>query len=501
MVVVATAAGVSIDALGRRSDSARQVEIALAQVERRAHELNALEWQTVYHQRLDPRLEREVTAVRQAMDRQFEILERLDRGAQLEEVRERYRVYSRLVDQEFQLLRRGDTDEAVELDEASVDPAFAQLSDSLSKASAAFRSRAASNVRWIRGLTYGVLFTAVTAIALLAQWFQRQRRIVEVAALTEMAAAEQRVLRQANEQLEHRVLERTAALEEMNKQIVANARLAGMAEVATAVLHNVGNVLNSANVSTAVIADRLQALRSDRVGEVAALLREHRDDLAEFLAIDPQGRRIPDYLATLAVHLGGEKDLVLKELRELAQNIEHIKQIVAMQQNYTSAAGALEDLPIVGLIEDALLMNADAFERHGVIVRREFQPTPPVRVDRYKVLQILVNLIRNAEYALQAGGGAEHVLTVGVALHDGDRLHVTVRDNGVGIAPENLTNIFRYGFTTKGDGHGFGLHSSANAAREMGGALRVRSDGLGKGATFTLELPAAPVRREQRASP
>ena len=64
-----------------------------------------------------------------------------------------------------------------------------------------------------------------------------------------------------------------------------------------------------------------------------------------------------------------------------------------------------------------------------------------------------------------------------------------VTDNGEGIPKENLTRIFQHGFTTKKTGHGFGLHSGSNAAREMGGSLNVRSDGTGTGATFILELP------------
>jgi signal transduction histidine kinase len=69
---------------------------------------------------------------------------------------------------------------------------------------------------------------------------------------------------------------------------------------------------------------------------------------------------------------------------------------------------------------------------------------------------------------------------------------IIVRDNGVGILPENLTRIFGHGFTTKKDGHGFGLHSGALAAKQMNGALSVQSAGPGKGAAFTLELPIAP---------
>jgi two-component system, LuxR family, sensor kinase FixL len=71
----------------------------------------------------------------------------------------------------------------------------------------------------------------------------------------------------------------------------------------------------------------------------------------------------------------------------------------------------------------------------------------------------------------------------------GARLRITVADNGVGVAPESFSRLFTQGFTTKKEGHGFGLHSSALAAEEMGGTLTCVSEGPGRGAAFTLELP------------
>src|SRR5206468_3937091 len=121
---------------------------------------------------------------------------------------------------------------------------------------------------------------------------------------------------------------------------------------------------------------------------------------------------------------------------------------------------------------------------------REFKDVPDVTVDKQKVLQILVNLIRNAKHACDETGRPDKRLTLGIANGNG-RIKISVRDNGVGIPPENLTRIFNHGFTTRKDGHGFGLHSSALAAKEMGGSLSVHSEGQGRGATFILELPVS----------
>jgi C4-dicarboxylate-specific signal transduction histidine kinase len=145
-------------------------------------------------------------------------------------------------------------------------------------------------------------------------------------------------------------------------------------------------------------------------------------------------------------------------------------------------------------------MNETALARHGVQVVREFAEVPLVSIDKHKALQILVNLIRNAKQALKEAAVKEKRLTLRVTHSGPDKVAIVVQDNGVGIPSENLARIFQHGFTTKQDGHGFGLHSGANAAKEMGGSLSAASEGPGRGATFTLELPAATVQRFHKAA-
>jgi C4-dicarboxylate-specific signal transduction histidine kinase len=254
-----------------------------------------------------------------------------------------------------------------------------------------------------------------------------------------------------------------------------------MAEVASTALHNVGNVLNSVNVSVAIVAQRLRESRLDNVGKAVGLIRSHHEDLARFLTEDPKGRILPGYLATLAEHLMAERAELLREMEVLSRSIEHMKEIVAVQQSYAHKCGVLETLRPSELVEDALRMNSGAFERHGVAIVREFDETPAVTVDKHKVLQILVNLIRNAKYALDERGAEHKRLTLQVRSSSQKTLAISVQDNGIGIAPQNLVRIFEHGFTTKRDGHGFGLHSGLTAANEMGGKLSAQSEGLGKG--------------------
>jgi len=288
------------------------------------------------------------------------------------------------------------------------------------------------------------------------------------------------------------IKEAEAKLEKSHKQLMEASRLAGMAEVATTVLHNVGNVLNSVNISAAIVAEKVKNSKPANLARVADMLREHANDLAAFLASDPKGSNLPAYFATLSECLAADQKEMLAELTSLCANIEHIKEIVAMQQAYASVAGLRETLQATDLIEDALRLNAGAVERHHVQVIREYAPIPPILVDKHKVLQILVNLIRNAKYALDEHGPVDRRMTLRAASGANGTVQLSVIDNGAGIAGENLTRIFEHGFTTRKNGHGFALHSGALAARDMGGALTCHSAGLGQGAAFTLELPLRP---------
>ena len=179
----------------------------------------------------------------------------------------------------------------------------------------------------------------------------------------------------------------------------------------------------------------------------------------------------------------------MEEIGHLTSSVDHIKEIVATQQSYAGAAGVAEPVRMPDLVDDALRMNAGALSRHQVTVVKEFAEVPPLSLDRHRILLILINLISNAGNAMDGIDGSSRQITVRVDAVPGNGLRVAVADNGVGIAPENLTRIFAHGFTTRKDGHGFGLHSCALAAREMGGTLTAHSDGPGQGATFTLELP------------
>jgi signal transduction histidine kinase len=346
---------------------------------------------------------------------------------------------------------------------------------------------------WTAGRALALVGGLLGTLLLAAGWISSLRRRVERRTweLQEEIEGHKRTESQLADEIEERkrVEQR---MEKTHNDLVVASREAGMAEVASGVLHNVGNVLNSVNVSASVLLRKVRSSKVDRVSKAAALLRQHQADITSFLRDDSRGKQLTDYVGSLGAHLVEEQQAVLEELRTLDRNVGHIKQIVSMQQGYAKLSGLLERVQMTDLLEDAIRVNSSSLDLGRLELVREYpQAMPEVLVDRHQVLQIVVNLLRNAIWACGAGSQAHKQVTLHLALEDA-MMKVEVADNGIGITSENLARIFNFGFTTRKDGHGYGLHSGALAAKGMGGSLAVHSDGPNRGAIFTLEIPVAP---------
>lgn len=279
-------------------------------------------------------------------------------------------------------------------------------------------------------------------------------------------------------------------LQATRAELLEASRLAGIAEISSGILHNIGNGLNSVNTSINVLEERLEHSRLSKLSQAMSLLREHSSDLIKFISENEKGRLIPEYLLQLEPILAIEREELQAEVQQLKSFVEHLKAIVAMQQNYSRTSDISEELNPSELIEEAVKISELSLRRHGIDVCRHYKNVPNIKTTRHKALQILVNFIRNSKYAMDETGRADNK-TVTLVLDTNERgnIIISVCDNGIGIAPENRHKIFGFGFSTRPGGHGFGLHSSANAAKEIGASIHVESKGTGKGATFTLELP------------
>lgn len=321
--------------------------------------------------------------------------------------------------------------------------------------------------------------------------------------MTEALLLRDRTLKETNETLEQRVAARTSELEtqiaarehahreleDAQRRMMQLAREAGMAEVATGVLHNVGNVLTSINISANLLRDEITTRpRINLLKQTADLMRDQGANLSLYLTQDARGKLVPLLIIELVEQIINECDSSVKELSHLLENLDHIKQIVAAQQNHAKSGGLIQSIAPTELFEEAIRINRVSAQRHGITLTREFADLPKIETDHHQILHILVNFIGNAIQAVKPRHAGDR--RVGLRLDkSGPNILFVVKDNGVGIPPENIQKIFGHGFTTRKDGHGFGLHSGALAARALGGKLHVYSDGLDQGSRFTLELP------------
>jgi PAS domain S-box-containing protein len=278
--------------------------------------------------------------------------------------------------------------------------------------------------------------------------------------------------------------------QELQFQLRESSHRAGMAEIVTGVLHNVGNVLNSLMTANTTARRDLKELRLDRLEQATAQLRTHRDSLAAFLTQDERGRHLPEYLPTLSAHIAANSRAIEAELERTEQLLHHLSDIVSAQQELARLGGQRESLRLNELVETALLLQAAELARIQVV--REYEDLPPILTDRHKLLQIVVNLISNARDAVREASSADRRILVKLE-RDEDHAQLTIEDSGVGMSAEVLAQLWRFGFTTKKHGHGYGLHNCANAAVEIGATLTAHSDGPGLGSRFVLRLPIDPL--------
>ena len=282
-----------------------------------------------------------------------------------------------------------------------------------------------------------------------------------------------------------------AGQEQLRGQLGEAAYKIEMADVASTVLHNVGNVLTSVIVAANMVESVVDQSSVILVNRMAELIKAHAQDLGTYLTEDPKGKRIPLSLEKLGTYLIEEQKGIQKEMKGLVRNIRHMKQIIASHQTMAKSAGQAEQISLAAVLSHAMGLSFQPEDEKWIIIRPDYQQVPTVLVDQHQLLQILVNLLRNAKQAMRQQVQDSHELNLSVKYQDDDEASVvmTIQDSGIGIAPEHLSKMFTRGFTTKTDGNGIGLHSSILAIQNMGGSMHVQSEGVGRGATFTLTFP------------
>lgn len=356
----------------------------------------------------------------------------------------------------------------------------------------AITARGASAVRsaWISTFAIGILLLVALAVLLqrivIGPLGRFTHQALALRPRAELVAGLDLERRDELGQLSRRFAQMLADLEEFQRKLADTSHRAGMSEVATNVLHNVGNMLNSVNVSASLIQDKNRTLPAAQLSKVAALMREKGAELGPWIANDPAGRHLPDVVTALDRIVNETQTALDTECRELTARIGAIGELVRSQQTLAGGAGPVEQVSLAEQVDAALKLLAS--ELKGITVERRFAFDGKVVTERPKLLQVLVNLLKNAAEAFHGVERAEKHIEVAIDVSDACA-RISVRDNAAGIAREKLATIFQHGFTTKVGGHGFGLHSAANSMTELRGSIRAESEGPGHGACFVLELP------------
>ncbi len=280
-------------------------------------------------------------------------------------------------------------------------------------------------------------------------------------------------------------------LHKLNLQLAASARKAGMAEIATGVLHNIGNILNSVNISAELIKRSIQELDIDNISTAIKMIHENLPIQKNYLTEDPKGKLIPAYLLESKKIMEINYGIVNKEIARLNEKITHIKEIVSIQNTFSGVSKMIEEVSLSEVINAAVMVVEDTLKKNGIQLEKNYDSSLAIQTDKNKIMQILLNLLQNAKDALiVVDPTLIKKISISSKINPNKKdIEISITDTGLGISADNLTKVFSFGFTTKLKGHGFGLHSSALLAKELGGELHVESEGIGHGSTFTLTLP------------
>ena len=286
------------------------------------------------------------------------------------------------------------------------------------------------------------------------------------------------------------------------KALIESAHMAGMSEIATEVLHHIGNSLNSVRTSAYLIRESTGQQRSLMLFErVVSLLKEHRQDLTAFFRKDPRAGRVPEALERIFSEINRHWLNLDGESVKLVEHVQTIVKVLQEQQKYTGVQGMLlEPADLNALIRETLTMKAYLLKEQKVQLIDNQGEVPWVLVEIPKFRRLQLYLMQNAWEAIALKAPEEGGRIALTTLLEDDLVVLRITDNGIGIASEQLEKVFEQGFTTKKNGRGFGLHYSANSMSEMLGTIKIQSGGIGTGATVSLYFKLAEVTKEPRSA-
>ncbi len=279
-----------------------------------------------------------------------------------------------------------------------------------------------------------------------------------------------------------------------SEEALAQAFAQGRLEIVDTILHNIGNAINSVTVGIDTVYNLLaDDLLVNRLTALAEALKQHEDNLADYIANDPQGQKVLPFLLTLSHDFKVADEKLRQTVGRIRNRTRHIVDIIRTQNSYQQTSGTSKDINLAAAISDALKMLQDSIDKRQIKIEIDCENAPAeIRIQESQFHQMLVNLIKNAIEAIDElanSGGLTEEPRIQIRVYiDGDYLCIDIRDNGIGLASEDIDKIFAAGFTTKKHGNGLGLHSSANFVISSGGRILPFSEGEGKGTTIRIML-------------
>ncbi len=326
--------------------------------------------------------------------------------------------------------------------------------------------------------------------------------VVAIHDITQMKSTEERIL-QFNKELEKRVEDRTLQLVAAQEELMDKAHRAGMAVIATDSIHNIGNILNSVNVSIEEMGNVLSHSKLGGLQKLSHLLSDHEQNLGNFFQKDPRAALLPRYLTGLASTLSSEQEVIQDEISCLVTKFNLMRDVVMTQQNYAKMNLETVNASIIDIVEDALRIQAPSLSDLEIRIHRNYRNKLTATLAKAKLVHVVTNLIKNSKEALKdkPKDGKPPEMWIRISKTENGWGEIRVTDNGCGIHKSSIKRIFNHGFTTKKNGFGFGLHSCANLMAEMGGHVLAESNGEGKGATFIVKFPLgrSVIKKRKRA--
>jgi signal transduction histidine kinase len=316
--------------------------------------------------------------------------------------------------------------------------------------------------------------------------------------MTTQLRVSRKQLDEYSKSLEHKVAARTRELKNAQAHLLQQAHEAGMTEVAVGILHNIGNAVTPAKVGLFRLTNRMQ--QKPLLRDLPAALIEIASLIPLFDSIsESEKERLLGIIELVPATIEEEYDLNAEEIEQIRRKLNHIDSIISLQMRYAQLFGDVESVDLPGVVEDALTLLDDALQKTSTRIIKHFEPVPPVRVEKTKLIQIIVNLIKNGYEAMEKFPVADRVLVLTIRRErkPTDCLVLSVKDNGIGFAPDMQQKLFQFGYSTKAKGSGFGLHSCANYLIARNGSISAHSEGLNKGAEFVVRLAV----KESEVSP